>query len=126
MLAQKISYNIIVNGIAKVLSIALALFGIGMLTRYLGTDGFGKYATVLAFFAFFSAVGDFGLYSIATRKISRENSDESWILSRIFTLRLIISLTILFFTALFVWFLPYEQDIKADITNGFWSFSFFV
>ena len=42
MLAQKITYNIVINGIAKVLSIALALFGIGMLTRYLGTDGFGR------------------------------------------------------------------------------------
>jgi O-antigen/teichoic acid export membrane protein len=124
MLAQKISYNIVVNGIAKVLSIALALFGIGMLTRYLGTDGFGKYATVLAFFGFFSAIGDFGLYSIATRKISRKNANEQWILSRIFTLRLIISITIFILSTLFVWFLPYEYDVRISILIASGAFIF--
>ncbi|MEN8252185.1 MAG: flippase [Patescibacteria group bacterium] len=124
MLAQKISYNIIVNALAKVLSIALALIGIGMLTRYLGTEGFGKYATVLAFFAFFSAVGDFGLYSIATREISRKKSDEQWILSRIFTLRLIISLSIFVLTVAFVWFLPYENDVKTGILVASGAFIF--
>jgi O-antigen/teichoic acid export membrane protein len=124
MIAQKITYNIIVNGIAKVFSIALALFGIGMLTRYLGTDGFGKYATMLAFFAFFSAIGDFGLYSIATREISRKNADEQWILSRIFTLRLIISCTIFISALLFVWFLPYENDVKVSILIAAAAFIF--
>lgn len=124
MIAQKITYNIIVNGIAKVLSIALALFGIGMLTRYLGPDGFGKYATMLAFFAFFSAIGDFGLYSIATREISRKNADEQWILSRIFTLRLIISCTIFILATLSVWFLPYEHDVKVGILIAAGAFIF--
>jgi len=124
MIAQKITYNIIVSGAAKVLSIALALFGIGMLTRYLGTDGFGKYATMLAFFAFFSAVGDFGLYAIATREISRQKSNEQWILSRIFTLRLIISCTIFILAILFVWFLPYEYDVKIGILIAAGAFIF--
>ncbi len=124
MLAQKITYNIVINGIAKVLSIALALFGIGMLTRYLGTDGFGKYATMLAFFAFFSAVGDFGLYSIATREISRAGSNEQWILSRIFTLRVIISCSIFLMSLLFVWFLPYEYDVRVSILIASGAFIF--
>lgn len=124
MIAQKITYNILVNGIVKVLSIALALVAIGMLTRYLGTAGFGKYTTMLAFFAFFSAIGDFGLYSIATREISRKNAKESWILSRIFTLRLIISCTIFTLSTIFVWFLPYEHDVKVSILIASGAFVF--
>jgi O-antigen/teichoic acid export membrane protein len=124
MIAQKITYNIIVNGIAKVVSIALALFAIGMLTRYLGTDGFGKYTTMLAFFAFFVALGDFGLYAIATREISRENAREEWILSRIFTLRLIISVTIFLASTFFVWTLPYEYDVKVSILIASGAFIF--
>ena len=69
---------------------------------------------MLAFFAFFSAVGDFGLYSIATREISRKNAKEETILSKIFTLRLIISLTIFTLTTVFVWFLPYEIPETPD------------
>lgn len=124
MIAKKITYNIIFNGVAKVISIALALFAIGMLTRYLGTEGFGKYATMLAFFAFFSAIGDFGLYSIATREISRENADESWILSRVFTLRMFISTCIFLCTTLFVWFLPYEKDVQISILIASVAFIF--
>lgn len=124
MIAKQITYNVIVNGVAKVISIALALFAIGMLTRYLGTDGFGKYTTMLAFFAFFGAIGDFGLYSIATREISRENADERSILSRIFTLRLIISLFISLCTMIFVWFLPYERDVQISILIASMAFIF--
>jgi len=124
MIAQKITYNIIVNGVAKVFSIALALFGIGILSRYLGTDGFGKYTIMLTFFAFFSAIGDFGLYSIATREISRDKANEHWILSRIFTLRLIISSTIFFLATLFVWFLPYAHDVKVGILIAAGAFIF--
>jgi len=124
MIAQKITYNIIVNGVAKVFSIALALFGIGILSRYLGTDGFGKYTIMLTFFAFFSALGDFGLYAIATREISRDGADEHWILSRALTLRLILSGSIFILTAIFVWFLPYENDLKIGIliTSGAFIF----
>ena len=124
MIARRISYNIVFNSITKVISIGLALFAIGMLARYLGTEGFGKYTTMLAFFAFFSAIGDFGLYAIATREISREGADESWIMSRIFTLRLLISITIFFFSTLFVWFLPYAYDVRASILVACAAFIF--
>ena len=115
MIAHKIAYNIVISGIAKVLSIALALFGIGMLTRYLGPEGFGKYTLTLAFFAAFNAFGDFGLHVIATREISRPGVNESDILSKIFTLRLIISSAIFALVSLFVWFLPYTQEIRMAI-----------
>lgn len=124
MIAQKITYNIIINGITKALSIGLALFGIGMLARYLGTEGFGKYTTMLAFFALFSAVGDFGLYAIATREISRENAKENWIFSRIFTLRLVLSCVIFLLSTTFVWFLPYEYDLRISILIASGAFIF--
>ncbi len=124
MIAKKITYNVIVNGVAKVISIALALVAIGMLTRYLGTDGFGKYTTMLAFFAFFGAIGDFGLYTIATREISREGADESHILSRIFTLRTIISILITTAVGIGVWLLPYARDVQISILIAAIAFIF--
>lgn len=124
MIAKKITYNVIINGVAKVISIALALVAVGMLTRYLGTDGFGKYTTMLAFFAFFGAIGDFGLYTIATREISREGANESYILSRIFTLRTVISLTVTTLVALGTWFLPYDRDVQISILIAAVAFIF--
>ncbi len=115
MLAQKIAYNVVVNAVMKVLATALALVGIGLLTRYLGQAGFGDYATVLAFFAFFSALADLGLYAVTTREISRFQKDEENIISNIFTLRLVISLLIFFFVPFFVYFLPYTKEVKIGI-----------
>ncbi|MFA6183902.1 MAG: oligosaccharide flippase family protein [Parcubacteria group bacterium] len=114
-LARKIAYNVVASTIAKVCSTILALVNIGFITRYLGVNGFGDYATVLAFFSFFGAILDLGLYSIATREISRKNSNEEKIMSNVFALRLIsASFLVIIVPILFV-FLPYPEEIKKGI-----------
>jgi O-antigen/teichoic acid export membrane protein len=114
-LPRKIAYNVIFSSIAKVAGTVLALVGIGFITRYLGKDGFGDYSTVLAFFAFFSALADLGLYSISTREISRPGSDERKILGNVFTIRIAVSLFILIISPILVVFFPYSPAVKTGI-----------
>ncbi len=115
-LGRKLAYNVAVNVVMKVASTALALIGIGLMTRYLGTAGFGAYATVLAFFALFVAFADFGLYQVTARNIGKQSpKEEQHTIERIFTLRAIISLGILTIAALIVPFLPYEENIRFAI-----------
>lgn len=123
-IARKIAYNVIFNSIAKILSTILALVGIGFITRYLGTSGFGDYSTVLAFFAFFGSFADLGLYSITAREISRPNADEKKILNNAFTLRLASSLIVFILTPILVFFLPYSNDVKLGILIAAASFVF--
>lgn len=113
--ARKIAYNVLVSSISKVVSTVLALVVIGIITRYLGKDGFGDYATVLAFFSFFAALTDLGLYSISTREISRPGADQERIMSNIFTLRIISSLAVVVISPLIVWLFPYSQEVKYAI-----------
>lgn len=113
--ARKIAYNVIFNVIAKIISTILALVGIGFITRYLGKEGFGDYATVLAYFAFFGAIADLGLYSITTREISRPNADEEKVLGNVFALRIISALLIFIATPFFIYFLPYTHEVKMGI-----------
>jgi len=115
VLARKIAYNVVFNSITKILSTILALVSIGFITRYLGRDGFGDYATILAFFSFFGSIFDLGLYSIATREISRKGSDEKKIMGNVFTLRLASSLLVLIIAPLLILFLPYSQEVKNGI-----------
>jgi O-antigen/teichoic acid export membrane protein len=115
MIAQKIAYNIIFNGFSKVISIGIAIFSIGMLERYLGVEGFGKYSTVLQYFAFLVAFSDLGLYITMTREISRKGVNESKILNKIFTLRVLISLGAFLFLLSFITFLPYTTDVKIGV-----------
>lgn len=114
-LARKIAYNVVVNTIAKVLSTVLALVNIGFITRYLGVNGFGDYATVLAFFSFFGAIFDLGLYSISTREISRNNANEEKIMSNVFTLRILSATLVILVAPILIWCLPYSKDIEKGI-----------
>ncbi len=113
--ARKIAYNVVFSSVSKVLSTVLALVSIGFITRYLGKEGFGNYATVLAFLSFFSAILDLGLYSISTREISRPGAEEEKIMSSIFSLRLLSSLIVLVLAPLVIWFLPYPEEVKKGI-----------
>lgn len=114
-LGRKIAYNVVVSTGVKIASTALALVGIGMVMQYLGQGGFGAYATALAYFALFTAIADFGLYHIMTREIGRPDADESYIVRRIFMLRLIISGSVLTFAMIITWFLPYDHTVKIAI-----------
>lgn len=114
-IARKVAYNVLASSASKILSTILALVAIGFITRYLGKEGFGNYATVLAFLAFFMAVSDLGLYSISTREISREGADEEKIMGNVFTLRIIASLFVLFLSPIIVLFFDYPAEVKIGI-----------
>ncbi len=124
LVARKIAYNIVVSSVAKFLSTILALISIGLITRYLGKDGFGNYATVLAFLAFFTAIADLGLNTVSTREISRQGAKEEEIISNIFSLRIITSLLILFLAPLIIWVFPYSVEVKEAIMIVAASFLF--
>lgn len=109
---------------AKVVGTALSLVGIGFITRYLGKDGFGDYSTVLAFFFFFGALADLGLYAISTREISRPGSNEKEILGNVFSIRIFSSFLIVIIALSFAFFLPYPTAVKIGIIIAAFSYVF--
>lgn len=109
---------------AKMAGTVLALVGIGFITRYLGKEGFGDYSTVLAFFFFFGALADLGLYAISTREISRPGSNEEEILGNVFSIRVASSLLIVIVAFAFVSFLPYPTAVKIGIIIAAFSYVF--
>jgi len=123
-IARKIAYNVAVSSVSKVFSTVLALVVIGLITRYLGKEGFGNYATVLAFLSFFASIADLGLYSITTREISRTGAHEEKIIGNIFTLRIITSLAVFAISPLVVIFFDYPLVVKEGIIIAAASFIF--
>ncbi len=116
MLARKIAYNVVLNSFLKVFStVALSLLSIRLMTGYLGQEGFGKYATILAFFAFFTAIADLGLGSVTAREISREGADEEVILGNVVALRLISSFLLFLFSPIVIFFFDYSRDVEIGI-----------
>lgn len=116
VLARKIAYNVVLNSFLKVFStVVLSLLAIRLMTGYLGQEGFGKYATILAFFSFFTAITDLGLGSVTAREISREHADEQKILGNVVALRLSASLVLLCVAPVLIFFFGYSIDVKMGI-----------
>ncbi len=115
-LARRIAYNVVFNSVLKVVStVFIALLSMRLITGYLGQEGFGEYATVLAFFAFFGAIGDLGLATVTTREISRREEEETSILGKIAALRLIASILIILVSPVILFFLHYRSEVKFGI-----------
>lgn len=131
-IARKIAYNIVFNSAVKMITtVALSLVSIRLITEHLGKAGFGDYATVLAFFGLFAALADLGIGSITTREISREGADESAILGKVASLRLLTSTALFLVAPAIIWFFSYPTEVKIGvwIASGaviFSSFSIFL
>ncbi|MDD5589559.1 MAG: flippase [Candidatus Portnoybacteria bacterium] len=126
MLAKKIAYNTLLSAASRVLSTALALVAVGLITRYLGQGGFGNYSTVLAFLYIFSVLADLGLYSIAVRDVSRDGAEEKEIISQAFSLRFWAGFFIFAAAPLIALLFPYSSETKAGIalaSAGYWFLS---
>lgn len=114
-ISRKIAYNVIFSSTAKILSTATALVGIGLITRHLGQDGFGLYATALAFLPLFGAVGDWGLPQTTAMRIAKPEADEKKIVANAIGLRIFISIAILILTPVIIPLLPYPYELKIAI-----------
>ncbi|QQS21015.1 MAG: flippase [Candidatus Moraniibacteriota bacterium] len=121
-LARRIAYNVVFNSIAKIASTVLALVAIGFITRYLGKEGFGDYATVLAFFSLFSSLADLGLSTLLAREISRKDAPEPTIIGNVLALRLGTSASVFLIALVFIPFLPYGSDLRLGIALAAASF----
>lgn len=115
-LARRIAYNVVFNSTLKVVStVFIALLSIRLITGYLGQEGFGEYATVLAFFAFFGALGDLGLANVTAREIAKPGADEPAILGKVVALRFTASLVLILLAPLALFFLHYRGEVKYGI-----------
>lgn len=115
-LARKIAYNVVFNSALKVTStVFIALLSIRLITGYLGQEGFGEYATVLAFFALFGAIGDLGLANITAREIAKPSVNEAEFFGKVAALRVVTSLAIIFLAPLLLFWFHYAGHVKGGI-----------
>lgn len=123
-LSTKVAYNALIQIISKAAATVLGLFTIGIMTRYLGKEGFGQYTTVITFLSFFAIMADFGLTLVTVQMISRPDADEEKILSNLFSLRLMSALIFLLPAPFIILFFPYSAIIKTGVIISLFSFFF--
>ncbi len=113
---QKISYNLGIAALSRLITGAISLVVVGLLTRSLGPAGYGYYNLVFAYLYIFTSIADLGLYTILVREVSKVDADkEKLVASKIFTLRLIFVVSILVLADFLVLFFPYPPLVKWGI-----------
>ena len=121
---RKIAYNTVFSTGARIIAVALSLFSLGIIARYLGNEGFGDYSLILSFLYIFNILADLGLYSLLTREISRPGADEKKIASNVFTIRIVALLIFLGLAVAVIWFFPYTSKVKLGIVIASFGYLF--
>ena len=110
-IARKILGNTFMQVGGRIVTAVLAVLVVKLLSVYLGKGGYGEYATIYEFLAFFGAIADMGLFTIAVREMSH-TENKSKIFSTTLTLRTILATFAIILAVLTAFLIPkYEGTI---------------
>lgn len=123
-LTRKIAHNTFYQLVSKIISTAIGVAVVSLLSRYLDPEGYGQYTTVIAFLQFFAIIVDFGLYITLTTKIAEAGIDEDKLVSNVFTIRLMSAILFLGAAPFVALAFPYDPVVKLGIALTSASFLF--
>ncbi len=123
-LQRKIAFNTIIQILSKLIATLVGLISIGIITRYLGSTGFGEYTTIITFLSFFGIIADLGLTLITVQMISQSGVDEKKVLGNLFGLRLVSALFFIGLAPIVVLAFPYSAGVKSGVLIASLSFIF--
>jgi O-antigen/teichoic acid export membrane protein len=86
---QRVALNTAVQLAGRAVSIALTLVSFGVVTRYLGVEGFGAYSLVLTFLMLAVAIADLGMTPVGVRELARRPEEAKRLLGNLLGLRLL-------------------------------------
>jgi O-antigen/teichoic acid export membrane protein len=119
---RKIAHNTGIQIAGKVISTALGLLGIGMMTRYLGTEQFGWYITAITFLQFIGILIDFGLIPVTAQMLGEETYEEKTLLDNLLGFRITTAVFFLALAPFIALFFPYPPLVKITIAMSTISF----
>jgi O-antigen/teichoic acid export membrane protein len=114
--ARRIFQNFGFLTIGKILGDVFTFAFFVALSRTFGKEGIGLYSFAMALTGFFGVLADFGLYDLSIRDMSRRTGSPEEDYSRIFTLRVILSLLSFSVLLLLLPFLSFSREGKLIIT----------
>ncbi len=121
---KSLATNFGVQTIGKVTALLVGLVSIAIMTRSLGTEGFGEFTTAITYLQFFGVIVDFGLTLTLIVMISEKNADEQKMVGNFFGLRLVSGFLLFGLAPLLVLLFPWSATIKQAVLVG--SFAYFI
>lgn len=128
-LGAKVAKNTIIQVAGKLVGTVLGLVTIAIMTRHLGTAGYGDFTTAMSFLQVFGTIVDFGLTLTMLTMLSKYSGDEAGrqahedkISSNIVTLRVISGVLFMALAPIVAMAFPYSGAVKMSILIGTMSF----
>ncbi len=112
---KRIAYNTAIQAAGKGFIMVLAALSVGVLTRYLGAAGYGDFTIALVYLSFFGIIADLGLFTIALREISKDESRAQEIVANTLSMRAIMSVLVFSLAIFIATLLPYSENVKVAI-----------
>lgn len=115
--ARKVLDNTVVQVVGRIIMALLSILIVKLITNYLGVEGYGQYAAIYEFLAFFGIAADLGLFTIAVREMAKEDTQEGkeHVLSNVLTLRSILCLVVLGIAIGVAYLVPQYREIHLGI-----------
>ncbi|MDO8499870.1 MAG: flippase [bacterium] len=111
-LKRAIAHNSIAQIVGKGISTVLGVAAVMIMTRALGTEQFGWYATAAGAMQFAGILTDFGFTVVASSMLSEPRFNKTDLFNSFFTWRVITAVVAHLGTPIVVWLLPYSLEVK--------------
>lgn len=104
--ARKILGSTISQFVGKLLVGVLSIVIIKLLTRYLSQEQYGNYNFIYDFLAVFGIIADLGLYTVAVREMSKDESKIPVLLGNVLTIRTVVGILAMLFAVIVGFLIP--------------------
>lgn len=111
--AQAVATNTFWGAGGRFIGGLFAIAALAILSRAMGPQTYGDYATALAFFYVFSAIADLGIYQILVRDLGKPGQDEPKTIGTAVTIRIIALVVSLAAGLLIFWLVPKYTEIRG-------------
>jgi len=111
----RIGFNTFIQILGKGISIILGFISVGLLTRYLGQEGFGNFTLVFAYLSLFGILADFGLQLTMVRELAKKESLPKKIYGTYFWLKVFLVIISTLLAIICLLFFPYSRFLKIGI-----------
>lgn len=115
---KTIASNFTIQLAGKLLGVLVGLAAIAIISRSLGTEGWGNYTTAITFLQLFGVLVDFGLTLTLTVMISQDSEHEESIVGNFLGLRLVSGFFVFFLAPLIVLAFPWAESVKDGVLIG--------
>jgi len=111
----KIGFNTFIQIFGKAISIILGFISVGLLTRYLGQEGFGNFTLVFVYLSFFGTLANFGLQLTMVRDLAKKDKLPEEIYGTFFWLKIFLVVFATILAIILLVFFPYSRFLKIGI-----------